>query len=601
MKNKKNMRKIFPALLVAGMISLIYISGIFIQAANSLDDLLYQQKGTPPEDIIIIGMDDKATEAFGSMPWSRDIMASAIAYLNSDPNNAPAVIGVDATYIGNSNEAADKALVDAASILPNVIMASTASFGEVLVTEDDGSFYMDDYAVTAYEEPYAALLEVTKQGHVNAMYDDDGILRHAIWQIDLPDGREIPAFHRVIYESYLEYTGGGEALAPPTDARYHWYLPFQAAPFAFSDDYSIVDLVYGTLDPSAFADKIVLIGPYAQGMQDDYPTAIDHAIKMYGVEYQANAIAALLAQDHKYEVRTSTQVVILFIITFLAMLWFDNRKPTTATWVWAVGLLGYVAACYGLYTLGVVVDVMYIPIALTVCYLWSIIINYTRETLERRRVTRTFARYIAPEIVKELLKEDSESLELGGKLVDIAVLFVDIRGFTAMSEVLDAPKVVDIVNRYLELTSRCIFENGGTLDKYVGDCTMAFWGAPLKQEDSIFKAVKAAIDMVEGEKSLGEKLKKTFGRSVGFGIGVHYGPAVVGNVGSKMRMDYTAIGDTVNTAARLESNAPAGGIFVSRTVADALEGRVAFTSLGTSIKLKGKSDDFEVLKVEGLI
>ena len=130
---------------------------------------------------------------------------------------------------------------------------------------------------------------------------------------------------------------------------------------------------------------------------------------------------------------------------------------------------------------------------------------------------------------------------------------------------------------------------------------MAFWGAPLPQEDSIYKAVKTAFDMIEQSKALEKELEERFGRTVSFGVGVHFGPAVVGNIGESNRMDYTAIGDTVNTAARLEANAPGGCVYVSRVVADALEGRVRFTSLGDSVPLKGKAAGFEVLRVEELL
>ena len=191
-------------------------------------------------------------------------------------------------------------------------------------------------------------------------------------------------------------------------------------------------------------------------------------------------------------------------------------------------------------------------------------------------------------------------MELGGKTKNIAVLFVDVRGFTAMSEALDAETVVEIVNRYLTLTTECIVKNHGTLDKFVGDCTMAVWNAPVEQEDPVYFACKAAMDMIAGSATLGEELMTRFGRDVSFGIGIHYGPAVVGNIGAPKRMDYTAIGDTVNTASRLEANAEGGTILISRAVADALGDRAETISLGDSIKLKGKADGFEVLKLLSL-
>ncbi|MBR6477208.1 MAG: adenylate/guanylate cyclase domain-containing protein, partial [Lachnospiraceae bacterium] len=160
--------------------------------------------------------------------------------------------------------------------------------------------------------------------------------------------------------------------------------------------------------------------------------------------------------------------------------------------------------------------------------------------------------------------------------------------------------VVEIVNRYLTLTTECIIKNHGVLDKFVGDCTMAFWNAPIAQEDPVYLACCAAMDMVEGSKALGEELQQRFGRSVSFGIGVNWGPAVVGNIGAPKRMDYTAIGDTVNTSARLEANAPGGQILISRSVADALGDRAEVTSLGSTIKLKGKAEGFEILRLDKL-
>ena len=153
---------------------------------------------------------------------------------------------------------------------------------------------------------------------------------------------------------------------------------------------------------------------------------------------------------------------------------------------------------------------------------------------------------------------------------------------------------------YISLTTDCIMKNHGTLDKFVGDCTMAIWNAPIEQEDYVMNACKAAVDMVEGSKALSQELLEKFGRTVSFGIGVHCGSAVVGNIGAEMRMDFTAIGDTVNTSARLEANAPAGKIYISRDVVDRLGSRILTTSLGDGISLKGKSNKFEIFLLDGI-
>lgn len=137
-------------------------------------------------------------------------------------------------------------------------------------------------------------------------------------------------------------------------------------------------------------------------------------------------------------------------------------------------------------------------------------------------MTAAFRRYVALEIVRELLKTPG-ALYLTGKMTEITVLFVDVRGFTSMSKVLSPAKVLAILNRYLALISDCILRHGGTLDKFVRDAAMAFWGAPLPCSDAVLQAARAAVDMVEDSRALSEQLMAEFGRTVSFGIGIHTG------------------------------------------------------------------------------
>lgn len=469
------------------------------------------------------------------------------------------LIALDVLYVGESDDPeGDAYLAEACANSCPVVTACAGTFGSQVVEHKDGSFSVDEYALTAYDEPYDELKDATWQGHINSMFDSDGVLRHGIWQIDLPDGQQIPSFHRQIYELYCEQTGQKPKAVPVTDSRYRYYIPFQGEPGAYSDGYGVVDLLNGEIDPSAYAGKIVMIRPYAAGMQDDFATAIDHAGKMYGVEYQANMVDALLRGQTKREAGTASQLVAVILVSILWTLLFYRRKFALVFTGWLGTVAGYLGICMLAYAKGLVLSPLYIPLAVTLLFVSSIVSGYLRAAMEKRRVTATFKRYVAPEIVQ-------------------------------------------ILNRYLTLTSTCIFENNGTLDKFVGDCTMAFWGAPLPQEDSIYKAVKTAFAMIERSAALQKELEEKYGRTVSFGVGVHFGPAVVGNIGAPNRMDYTAIGDTVNTAARLEANAPGGCIYVSRAVADALEGRVRFTSLGDSVPLKGKAAGFEVLQAEELL
>ena len=354
------------------------------------------------------------------------------------------------------------------------------------------------------------------------------------------------------------------------------------------------------MDASYFADKIVLIGPYAAGLQDEYRTSIDHAAPMYGIEIQANQIDAFRSGFLPQEVPQAVQLVLLFCISFLALLWFRDRKVSLSVVAWLAVSLGWIGLCAVLYCSGWVLHAFWVPFAVTMLFICTVAVNYKNAQKEKRRITDTFGRYVDPAILKELLVQGGAAEDLGGKMFDITVLFVDIRGFTTMSESLPPTTIVEILNRYLSLTTECIMRYQGTLDKFVGDCTMAFWNAPLPQEDAVYLACCAAMDMVEGSKALGEELLEKYGRTVNFGVGVHAGPAVVGNIGAPQRMDYTAIGDTVNTSARLEANAPGGKVLISQVVADALGDRAETTSLGGSIKLKGKAEGFETLTLDSL-
>jgi adenylate cyclase len=602
MKNTKGfLIRAAIALAVAAAMTALAASGLLKAVDGSASDALYQHAGAADGEIVVVGIDQRVLDELGPMPWPRNYMAEAIEYLNSDPDAHPAVIGIDVLYIGESADPdADAWLVEAAEQYGNVVFACAATFGSEIVQAEDGSFYVDDRAVLAWDQPFDALREASDIGQINAMKDDDGILRHMMLWIDVPEVGRVPSFSRRIYEKLCQAQGVEPTAPPKTDARGFFYLPFTALPGGYYDSVSVLDLLNGEIESDYFADKVVLIGPYAAGMQDDYVTSADHAKPMYGIEIQANAIDAFRDGFSPQEASGRLQLLLTFLLCALTMLWFYDRRVAHALPVWLAVCGGWLGLCLALYRAGHILHVLYVPLFVTVLFIASIIANYIRAQREKHRVQNTFGHYIDPAVMKQLIDQGSDALELGGKLYDIAVLFVDIRGFTTMSEALDPPTVVEIINKYLTLTTECIMKNHGTLDKFVGDCTMAFWNAPLPQENAVFLACRAAMDMVEGSKAVGEELMQRFGRTVSFGVGVNWGPAVVGNIGAPKRMDYTAIGDTVNTAARLEANAPGGTVYISRAVADVLGERARTTSLGGTIKLKGKAEGFEILTLDAL-
>ncbi|MBE6913895.1 MAG: adenylate/guanylate cyclase domain-containing protein [Ruminococcaceae bacterium] len=593
------LKRTLTALVAAVVFTAAAGFGLLDAPDGAVSDRLYQRPAATDGEIVVVGMDRRALEELGPMPWPRDYIADAICYLNADPDYAPAVIAVDVLYVGESADSgADEYLAAAAADGGNVVVASAATFGSSIVTGADG-FYMDTRAVLAWDEPFEALAAAADSGHINAMADADGIIRHTMNYIDVPGVGRVESLARTVYRRWAEVSG--EAVLPfAGEERQFSYLPFTAAPGGYYDGVSVLDLIYGEADPEYFAGKIVLIGPYAAGMQDEYRTSIDHAAPMYGVEILANTIDACRAGKVYREANEALQLGIVFVVSAAALAWFYDRKLLHALIGWLGCCAVWVALCLGLFGAGIVLHVLWVPLAVTVLFIVTVAINYLRSQREKRRITATFGRYVDPAILKELLVQGGAAEQLGGTMREIAVLFVDIRGFTTMSEALDPPTVVEIINKYLTLTTECIMRHRGTLDKFVGDCTMAFWNAPLPQEDPVYLACCAAMDMVEGSKQLGEELMQRFGRTVSFGVGVHYGPAVVGNIGAPRRMDYTAIGDTVNTAARLEANAPAGTVYISRTVADLLGDRATVSSLGGTIKLKGKADGFEILTLDSL-
>jgi adenylate cyclase len=245
-------------------------------------------------------------------------------------------------------------------------------------------------------------------------------------------------------------------------------------------------------------------------------------------------------------------------------------------------------------------SLFYPAAALILTYLVMLAYRYLEEQFERRRITGIFGRYVAPQVVDQILKEGEEGLKLGGTRKEISVLFVDIRGFTPLSEKVEPEEVVGILNSYLNLTAKSIFDNEGTLDKFIGDATMAIFNAPLDLADHEFKAVKAAWAMKQGAAALQKELEEKYGKGVSFGIGVNTGYAVVGNIGATFRMDFTAIGDTVNTAARLESNAKPDQILLSSSIYEKVKDRVEATYLG-EIKVKGKEQGVPVYQLDAIL
>jgi adenylate cyclase len=224
-------------------------------------------------------------------------------------------------------------------------------------------------------------------------------------------------------------------------------------------------------------------------------------------------------------------------------------------------------------------------------------IKFLHDEVELRNnlISSMLHRYVDGRVIEQILANPEKYSELGGYRKDVAVFFCDIRGFTSLSENMNADELIHLLNSiYKELTG-IVFRNNGTFDKYIGDCIMAFWGAPTDVEDETLWAVRAALEMQGTFEDLKQgwppELKK-----LGIGIGINYGDVVVGNIGTEEAMDYTVIGDVVNTAQRVESAALSGQILITKNALSRIEGKINICAL-EPVQLKGKSLPIEIYEV----
>ena len=446
--------------------------------------------------------------------------------------------------------------------------------------------------------PYDELLNVTSNGYSNVSPDSDGSVRRII-PSETYDGVTYQTFAKVMYDRYCASQG----ISPnqiPKDKSGRTMINYSGKPGNY-ECISLVDVLEGRIDPRIFSDSIVIVGAYDPQMQDSFSVPTGGNSQMYGVEIHANIFQSYLQERFAINGDPYILSLITALIAMLLHLLFRKLK----IWQSILLLIGSIGIEVGLLVLinnnGYSFSVIYFPLIIFLSFIYSLGLNYILESYKKKKVLNAFKKYVAPQIVEEIAKKGDFEIKVGGENRDIAVLFVDIRGFTTMSEALEPEQVVEILNEYLTLTTKSIFDNSGTLDKFVGDATMAVFNSPFDLEDYEYKAVCAAMDIVKGGEAIEEKFQKRFGRSVGFGVGVNCGPAVVGNVGCEFRMDFTAIGDTVNTAARLEANAKKGQVLISDVLYERLKDRLEVKDVG-EIPLKGKTKGvfvYEVTKVIG--
>ena len=372
---------------------------------------------------------------------------------------------------------------------------------------------------------------------------------------------------------------------------------------AHSGDYetiSFIDVLNGKVDKKIFANSVVLVGAYSTGMQDAYTVPIEKSKQMFGVEIQANIFEAILLQKTYMTVDKYYSTLYIVGFVFVVALVFEWLQLFNRLLVLISALLSHLMITRIFFFNGYEIGIITTVLALIVFYVMNILWEYVLDLVDKRRIVNTFKKYVAPDVVEQAINQGQADIPLGGTLKDIAVLFVDIRGFTTLSEKLSPREVVDLLNDYFENITNAVFNNQGTLDKFIGDAAMAVFNSPFDLEDYTYKAVKTALDIQKCSEEIARISHEKTGIKIGFGVGVNCGEAIIGNMGSEYRVEFAAIGDTVNTASRLEGVAKAGQVIISKKVYDRLKGRIDVTWLGT-VSLKGKAKEVEIYQVNGLI
>jgi adenylate cyclase len=343
-----------------------------------------------------------------------------------------------------------------------------------------------------------------------------------------------------------------------------------------------------------FRNKIVLIIPAATELKDTFNTPFG---LMYGGATQANALNTIL---NRYPIMpvgstgNSLLVLIMGLITTIVASRFGIWRSAAGVLILFVG--------YGLLVvflfdqMRIWINLVTPETAVVLSFAAIMALRFATEERQRRKIRKSFGQYVTPEIIDTLVAEPEA---LKPRRRPISTLFVDIRGFTSMSEGMEPENVVSALDIYLEQLTESVQCYGGTINKYVGDELVAIWNAPLDQPDHALRAVHSALDMVSRLEGINEQLRLRELPAIKYGIGVNSGDAVVGRMGSSFREQYDVIGDTVNTGARLCSAAAGGEIIIGEATWQAV-GNQLIVEETERLRLKGKSAEIRTFRVLGL-
>ncbi|CUS48469.1 MAG: adenylate cyclase [Idiomarinaceae bacterium HL-53] len=400
----------------------------------------------------------------------------------------------------------------------------------------------------------------------NPMVDEDGVFRRVPlvqqWEQELYASLPLAMFYTLLGQPPVDlaiFEGGGQLHLEgvdvggfyfPTDPHAAVLVPWYGTREHFTY-ISAFDVLAGNVEPEALAGKIVLLGTSAPGLMDLRSTPVGGVFP--GVEIHASILAGMLQMGFKAEPGYRIAITFLgLLLTGVLMTWFYPRLRAVALLTISVVLAGgHLAVNIYAWHSGLVLPLASGLLLVLLMTGWHLTMNFWRESLQKRQVAEQFGRYIPPELVSDIVASP-EAQDMVGQEKELTVLFSDVRGFTSFSEKIPPSELTEVMNRLLTPVTKAIHEHRGTIDKYMGDAVMAFWGAPLKDELHAKHALEGALAMQKALAKTNEEFTAEGKQALAMGIGVHTGLMNVGNMGSEFRMAYTVLGDNVNLGSRLE-------------------------------------------------
>ena len=569
LRRRRELAILIVVLAAAAIAILAYATHLMRSLELQSVDARFSVRGTQerPSDIVVVGIDDVTFNELGvQWPFPRSLHGRVIDRLREA---GAKVVAYDVQFTEATTRREDEALLDAVERDPGVVLSTT----EVDKKGHSGIFGSEQLV----HEVHA------RAANGNIRPDPGGIVRKMHYELEglvtLPIATAEAAMEERIDPSEME--GDGSA-----------WIDFRGPPETFRN-VPFSRVLRGEVPDAAFRGKTVIIGATSPSLQDLHPTSTTGDTQMSGPEIVASET---WTAENGFPLSSSGTFVDVLLILLLAAIpaAITLRLSPPPALLIALALAAiYVVACQLAFQGGVVLPVVYPLLALVISALGALAVNYVLNAFERQRVHDTFSRFVPEAVVSEVLERTDDDLRLGGVRREGTVLFSDLRGFTSFAEQLRPDWVIDVLNKYLEEMSDAIMDHGGTLVAYMGDGIMAVFGAPIEQDDHADRALAAAREMVEVRLPRFNRWMEDegMGETFGMGVGLNSGPVMSGQVGSKRRIEYTAIGDTTNTAARLEGMTKGSGhqLFVSQSTVHALQEEPDDLELVGELEVRGRT------------